>query len=426
MAKSTTAVSFYLPPGRIVMGDPHSVQENDQQGRKREHPTVFFGVAVPKTTPGINEVIGLINQVARNHYANNPGIMEQINQGLNAPNFAWKVDDGDSAKNKDREGCAGCWIFRFSTSIFPLKCGDSQDNPIDPTMIKCGYYIDVVGSVDANKLTDKNAGVYLNPNGVRLLGYGKEIASGPTVGQLFAGKAAALPVGASALPVAGSPMPGAPAPMTTTPAAPGAAPMPGVAPMAGMPGVPAPAAPPAPGFAGGVTPPPPAPAAPPPAPVTIADIQAQSAALAAQAGVQHYPGHRVRPDRTGYDPDPTPAPIATPPAPMTNGGAVAGASSVPTAQVYDPMMPGAAAPGVPAGAMPGVALGTPPNGSTTVSPSNPPAGVVPHPGFLTPPAAPQSPDDISAALAAQAGVQHHAGWRIRPDRTGYDPNPAVG
>jgi hypothetical protein len=409
MAKSTTAVAFYLPPGRIVMGDPHSIQENDQQGRKREHPTVFFGVAVPKTTPGIDQVIGLINQVARSYYGNMPQIMEQINQGLNAPNFAWKVDDGDSQKNAGREGFAGSWIFRFSTSIMPLKCGDSQDNPIDPTMIKCGYYVDVVGSVDANKLTDKNAGVYLNPNGVRLLGYGKEIASGPTVGQLFAGKAAALPPGASALPVAGSPMPGAPAPVTPPPAP---------APMAGMPGVTAPAAPPppAPGFAGGVTPPPPP--APPPAPVTIEQIQAQSAALAAQAGVQHHPGYRINAARNGYDPDPMPAPIAPPPAGMPNGGAVAGA--------YDPMMAGVAGvPGVPAGATPGqAALGTPPNGlTTTVSPTNPPPGVQPHPGFLTPPAA-QSPDEISAQIAAASGLQHYPGYRWNGAQ--YVPNPAVG
>lgn len=414
MAKSTTAVAFYLPPGRIVMGDPHTIQENDQQGRKREHPTIFFGVAVPKTTPGVTEVIGLINQTARNYYANMPAIMEQINQGLGAPNFAWKVEDGDSQKNAGREGFAGSWVFRFSTSLFPLKCGDANDAPIDPKGIKCGDYVDVVGSVDANKLTDKNAGVYLNPNGVRLLGYGKEILSGPTVGQLFAGKAASLPAGASAIPVASTPAPGAPGPMATT-----------TPPMAGMPGVTPPPAAAGPGFATGATPPappaPPPPAPPAPAPVTIEQIQAQSAQLAAQAGAQHYPGHRIRPDRSGYDPDPTPsvAPIAPAPAPMPIGGPVVGA--LPPS---DPMMAGVAGvQGVPAGAMPLAASTAPAGSPATVSPTNPPPGVQPHPGFLNP-APTQTPDEISAGIAAQAGLQHYSGYRWNGAQ--YVPNPPVG
>lgn len=420
MAAKVQATQFYLPTGRIVMGDPHSIQENDQQGRKREHPTVFFAVAVPKTDPYVNGILGTINQVARTYYQNMPHIMDQINKGLIAENFAWKVDDGDSQKNAGREGFAGCWVFRFSTSIFPVKCGDSQNNPIDPTMIKCGYYVDVSASVAPNTLTDKNAGVYLNPNGVRLLGYGQEIQSGPTIGQMFKDKPAALPPGASAVPVAtGNPL-GAPAPMA--PGAPSG--MPGTAPAG------APASPP-PGFANGMTPPPAATTAPPPPPpsvaaaappLTVEQIQAQSAQLAAQAGVQHYPGHRIKPDRSGYDPDPTPAPIAATPAPMTNGGAVAGA--LPPSSP-DPMTGGVAAPGVPAGAQPGqAALGTPPLGSPTVSPTNPPAGVQPHPGFLQPPNQ-QSPDEVSAGIAAANRVQHYPGYRYDVGSNSYQPNPVA-
>lgn len=419
MAAKIQATKFYLPVGRIVMGNPYDIQENDQQGRKREHPTIFFGVAVPKTNPDVSGILGLLNQTARQHYQHNPTIMAQIERGLQAENFAWKVDDGDSDKNKGREGFAGCWVFRFSTSIIPVKCGDSASNPIDPSMIKCGYYVDVDGSVAPNGLTDKNAGLYLNPNGVRLLGYAQEIQSGPTIGQMFKDRPAVLPPGASAVPVASNPNPGGmPAPIATPPA--GA--------MPGMPGTtaapPAPAATP-PGFANGMTPPPAAAAPPPPppaslAPTTVEQIQAQSAELARLAGVQHYPGHRIKADRSGYEPDPTPAPIAAPPAPMANGGLAAGA--LPPS---DPMTGGAVAPGVPAGAQPGqAALGTPPLGSPIASPTNPPAGVQPHPGFLQPPAT-KTPDEISAEIAAGLGVQHYPGYRCRPDRSGYDPNPAA-
>lgn len=415
MAAKTQAVQFYLPPGRIVMGSTHEVQTKDQQGRDREKPTIFFAVAVPKTDPNVAAILTTINQVAWAHYQNITHIADQLKQGLNAPNFAWKVEDGDSAKNKDREGFAGCWVFRFSTSIFPIKAGDVNNSPIDPAMIKTGYYVDVSASCAPNGLTDKNAGVYLNPNGVRLLGYGKEIQTGPTIGQMFAQHTPQLPPGASALPVAdGNPL-GGPAP---------------AAPPAGMPGVgapPPPATPPAPPPAGlGAS----APAAPPPPPVmTVEQIQAESAALAAAAGVQHYPGHRIKPDRSGYDPDPTPAPTAATPGGPITPGMTANPLGGPVAGVSPPSSPTppagiAGASGVPAGASPGPALGTAPNGSPGIaSPSNPPAGVQPHPQFLNPPAAPKTPDEISAEIAAANGVQHYPGYRLDVTSRQYLPNP---
>jgi hypothetical protein len=421
MAAKIPSTPFYLPPGRMVMGDLVSLQENDQQGRKREHPTVFFGVAVPKTDARVNGVLEIIRNVAWSHYQHTPGIKDQIALGLAAPNFAWKVDDGDSEKNKDREGFAGCWIFRYATTIIPVKAGDSQDNPIDPAVIKCGFYIDVSSSVAPNGLTDKNAGVYLNPVGVRLLGYGKEIQWGPTIKQMFAQHAATLPPGASALPVGDNAPLGGPAPIASgTPTAPSN-------PLAGAPLGGQPAAPGGPGFATGATPPPPGGgvAAPPPpmtaAPaVTVEMVQAYSAQLAQAAGVQHYPNFRIKPDRSGYDPDPLPtapgAVASNPPAPS--------APVAPSAPAGNPMgnpLGGASAAAVPAGAQPAGVPSMPPPGSPTASLSN---GVQPHPGFLQPPPH-KTPDEVSAEMAAAMGVQHHPGWRIRPDRTGYDPNPAA-
>lgn len=413
MAAKGNNTPFFLPPGRVVQGSLYDLQTKDQQGRPRDKPTIFFAVAVPKTDPGVAEVLSIINTTAWEHYKNIPHIAEQLKLGLGAVNFAWKVEDGDAVKNNGREGFAGCWVFRFSTSIYPVKTGDSNGNPIDPAMIKRGYYVDVVGNCAANELTDKNAGVYLNPNGVRLLGYGQEIQDGPTVGQMFANRPAALPAGASALPVAPANPGGAPAPIAGTPGAP--------PPLGGTPAAPQPPA--GPGFAGGVTPPPPMMVAPPAPAQTAEQI---SAALAAQLGVQHYPGHRIRPDRSAYDPDPTtpppPAPTAAAPAPMGLGGAVAGVSPL-----SNPTPPGlAGVPGVPAGASPGPsALGTVPPGSTTAYPSNVPPGVQPHPGILQPPAQPvQTQDDISAGIAAANGVQHHPGWRFDVATRQYAANPA--
>lgn len=429
MAAKTNQNPFFLPPGRVVQGSLFELQTKDQQGREREKPNIFFAVAVPKTDPEVAAVLSIINQTAYTYYQNIPHIKEQLLQGLNAPNFAWKVDDGDSTKNAGREGFAGCWIFRFSTSIFPVRTADSQNNPIDPSMIKRGYYVDVGGNCAANELTDKNAGVYLNPNAVRLLGYGKEISEGPTAAQVFAGRAAVLPAGASALPVATGTPGGAPAPMTQ-PAAPG------TPPAGGFPGIGAPA-----------SPPPPAGPVAPPAPVQTPEQI--SAALAAQLGVQHYPGHRIRPDKSGYDADPTGAPVAvvspTPPGvptsqaplgtspaqvgqPVTPMLGVGGATNAYPTSPAAPTTPGfAGAPGVPAGASPGpAALGIGQPGLTTVSPSSPPAGVAPHPGFLTPPQ--RTVEQIqaeSAQMSASIGWAHTPGYRPNAARNAWEADPVM-
>jgi hypothetical protein len=431
MAAKANQNAFFLPPGRVVMGSLYDLQTKDQQGREREKPNIFFGVAVPKTDPEVAAVLNIINQTAWGHYQNITHIADQLKQGLDAPNFAWKVEDGDSKKNAGREGFAGCWVFRFSTSIYPIKTGDSQNNPIDPSTIKCGYYVDIAGNCAPNELTDKNAGVYLNPVVVRLLGYGKEIQQGPSVAQAFATRAAVLPAGASALPVATGTPGGAPGPMgqPATPAAPGGFP--------GIGGAPAPAAP---GFAAG-------PIAPP------APVQTQeqiSAALAAQLGVQHYPGHRIRPDRSAYDPDPTPGvqsaaasptppamgtyqpPLGTsPPAAGQPATGMPGAGGATTAYPSNPMLGGVAAPGVPAGASPGpAALGTPAPGFPAIaSPSNPPAGVQPHPGFLTPPAPVQRTVQMiqaeSAAMSAAIGWAHAPGFRPNAARNAWEADPVM-
>lgn len=417
---ANTPVNFYLPPGRVVGGNLKEPQTKDQQGRDREKPALYFAVAVPKTDARVTEILNTIANVARSFYGNHATIKPQIDMGLNAHNFAWKVSDGDGPKDKDRPGRAGCWIFHFSTSFESIPCGDSQNNQIDPGTIKPGYYVDVSASVKANELLDKNAGVFLNPRGVRLLAYGEEIPLGQTIGQMFADVPAVLPAGGSALPVAsGNPLGGAPATAGATPPPPPPA-------GAGMMGTGTPPAPPA---AAGMTPPPPPgtmapPPPPPPAPaapvVTVEMIQAESARLSAAIGWPHQPGFRPNAARTAYEPDPTPtaAQAALAPTAAAPGGMGGTGHAVASSTASNPLA--AAAPGVPAGAQPGnAALGTNPLGSTTVSPGN---GVSPHPQFLTPPVT-QSPNEISAAIAAANGVQHYENYRFDPASRQYLPNP---
>ena len=80
---------------------------------------------------------------------------------------------------------------------------------------------------------DSTAGIYLNPNAIRRLGFGEAIASSVSASTAFAGQQAAVPQGATQMPTAAgaAPMPGVGMPMA-------AAPMPMAAP--------APVAPPAP------------------------------------------------------------------------------------------------------------------------------------------------------------------------------------
>lgn len=367
---------FYIGPGRVVQGSLHEPVTVDQNGKPRDKPQIFFAVAVPKGEQCNAIAWQIMNATARDGYRNERGIMPEVERGLGAVNFSWKLEDGDSEKNKGREGFAGCWVYKFATSIIPIKTANNRNEPISPTEIKCGDYVDVMASCAINGLKDKNAGLFMNPRAVRLLGYGTEIQQGQSAAQMFAAVPAILPPGASALPVAaGLPPTGVAAPASPAPA-------PVAPPAVAAPASPAPVAPP-PVAA-------PAPAAPPPPAQTKESIEAESAAIAAAAGQQHYPGYRLRADRSGYDPDPTPAPAAP-------------------------------APAVPAGAAPVSAPATAPNGSTIASPINPPPGVSPHPGFLNP----KTPDEVSAEIAAAHNVQHYSGYRFNPATRAYDPNPAA-
>jgi hypothetical protein len=233
------------PVGRLISGDPWTKQTTDQNNRpiSEEKQSYWFAVAIEKNAPGMNEMLGLLFKAAQAGYANAPHIMAQINTGLAAAAFSWKVVDGDEMRANPTSGQqelrwkhgAGCWIAKFSTTlpIASAKYHGAVPTYCDPSEIKRGYYVTVPFSTSANGNQDHTAGVYLNPQTICLVGYGPEIVGGPTLEQqLGAGPGAYMPAG-----------------MTKTPQAPGGAPqlapppsgMPAPAPVpSGMPG-PAPA-----------------------------------------------------------------------------------------------------------------------------------------------------------------------------------------
>jgi hypothetical protein len=265
---------FLLTGARFVLGSLTEKQTKDQQGRDRANPILFAAFAVDKRTPGVDAHIGNIIGYARHTYGFVPN-GQQVGPRLAQPNFmsksgfAWKLKDGDADSAwAQREGCRGCWIFLCQTSLDTIRCCDQNNAQLDPKAIGLGDYCDVYIGVQVNGEVGETAGIYLNPNGVRLVGYGQRIVpAGQSFDQMF-GQPAQLPPGASPTPVGGAPVPQgwqAPqaAPQGYGQAAPGYAPPPnptpapqgGYAPTAGYgnAGAPAPAgqygAPPQQGYA---------------------------------------------------------------------------------------------------------------------------------------------------------------------------------
>lgn len=267
---STAQTPILFPPGRMVMGSLYKPQDKDAQGAplviktgpNKGQPTVkyFFAAAIPKK-PG------------ETHWASTEwgakiwalGHASWPQGQAQTPTFAWKVDDGDSAipnkrgrKNVETEGYAGHWVVNFSSSYAPkIVNSDGSQYLLEPDAVKCGYYIEVLGSISTNN-NPTNPGVYVNHNVVAFRGVGTEIRTGIDPRTVGFGKAAA-PAGATAAPTgnAMAPPPAAPAAVAPPPAAP-IAPPPAttVQPHPAFMGAPsAPAAPP----------PPPAAAPPPPA-----------------------------------------------------------------------------------------------------------------------------------------------------------------
>lgn len=271
---------FLTPVGRIVWGHPLKPQKKVDQNTKqpvlrdgKEVEQWAFGLAIPKDQFA-QSVWPYMQQEAATGYPNGvPG------------KFSWKYKDGDTdtdAKGNlysTYEGRAGCYILTISTEAFAppvYKQENGQYQQIEAHEIKTGDFVAVNLNLKVNVPTNHThtPGLFVNPNGVILVGYGDEIVSSSfDPNEAFGGQQFQLPPGASATPTMGSaPLPsgmsGAPAPVAAPQPVQQSAPLPNAGVQSQQPASTAPAntmPPPATGFVqnAGVPPVQPAPVAAP-------------------------------------------------------------------------------------------------------------------------------------------------------------------
>ena len=237
------------PVGRLISGDPWTKQTTDANNREipPEKQSFWFAVAIEKNAPGMDEMLGLMFKAAQAGYGQAPQIMAQINMGLAATSFSWKIADGDEMRANATTGeqelrwkhGQGCWVVKFSTTlpIASAKFMGGVPTYCDPSEIKRGYFVTVPFSTSANGNMDHTAGVYLNPQTVCLVGFGPEIVGGPSLEQqLGAGPGAYMPAGMSQTPQ----LPSGAAPAPAPSGMPAPQPQPGPAPVGNGSGMPTP------------------------------------------------------------------------------------------------------------------------------------------------------------------------------------------
>lgn len=236
---------FVTPVGRLVQGSVFDANTTDNKGQplivktgpNKGQPTQnhFMAVAFPKTQAAWflepDPFWMMIYNEGRQGY---PQHFNPQTGACNHPRFAFKVMDGDGVDNdgkpnNTKEGFAGHWIVKFSTTICPKGVFNGKYlNPQDAAeknAIKRGHFVRVMGSMRPN-IGSEVPGIYLNQSGVEWIAYGPEIISGPDALAAFAAapKPQQLPPGATMTPPAGAAMP-------AMGAVPGGVP-PGVAPQA--------------------------------------------------------------------------------------------------------------------------------------------------------------------------------------------------
>jgi hypothetical protein len=310
-------VNITSPVGRIVAGSLYKPNTTDFDGKPLVYKTgsdagkprvqFFFAIAIPKN-PG--ETHWAYSEWGKQIWAVGNTAFPQAAQ---RPDFAWKVEDGDSMipnkrnrKPAEQEGWKGCWVIKFTSSFAPTiykQEGSSWIQLTEPEAVKPGYFVQVAFTVDGNG-QQGNPGVYLNPSMICFRAYGAEINFGPNVQDAGFG-AAPLPAGASLTPP----------PASTLPAAPAAA-------------VGAPPAPPLPQYAGM----PPAAAAPPPVPVYPQPgfVQMPPPAQSPIVPVAALPS----PPLAGSSVAPPPIPVATPVATVSPSKRMTAAAGAVTYEAY--------------------------------------------------------------------------------------------
>jgi len=221
----TDRVELLTPVGRLVQGSLYTPNDTDalgnpltiKTGAKAGQPTqsFYFAVAIAK---GSEQHWSQTEWGAKIYSV---GVAGFPNGHYQQPSFAWKIVDGDSQipdskgrKPCDREGYAGHWVLKFSSSFAPKivnRDGSKEITQKDHTNL--GDYVQVLANVAPNN-SPQTPGIYLNHIYVAHSGYGERISVGPDPKSVGFGQAP-LPPGASITPPTG--ITTTPAPLTTTP-----------------------------------------------------------------------------------------------------------------------------------------------------------------------------------------------------------------
>lgn len=210
---------FLTPIGRLVQGDPFEAQTKNMQGQPlmtmSGQPTqrFFIAVAFAKTDQAFPAFYQKLVETARGSF---PALFNAQGQ-CSHPRFSWKLMDGDGVddngkSNATKEGFAGHWVVKFSSSFAPrcFHAGHYQPHEQiqDPRAIQRGYFVRVAGTTEGNENPTK-PGLYVNLSMVELAGVGPIISSGPDASAVFGGAVAQLPAGAQPLPMNAGALPGA-------------------------------------------------------------------------------------------------------------------------------------------------------------------------------------------------------------------------
>ncbi len=234
-----------FPVGRFVGGSMTELRKTDHNNKPiaEDKWSFDFSVAFDKVNPDgspglIVPVMQQIVEYTKQCYAQQPAIVARVDQWWTTlDGMSMKIGDGDAPNKKGQynDNTRGKFVVYFSTQ-FDVKTCDVNYQQINPAMIKRGWFVDLTGTVGPNMLLDHNAGVYMNPEWVRLIAEGDEIVGGRSAEDAFANRTAPAQLPAGARPVGSTPQAtGAPGNGAPGNGAPGAA-QPGQQPQQGLPG----------------------------------------------------------------------------------------------------------------------------------------------------------------------------------------------
>lgn len=213
--------STITPVGRIVQGNPlvgnqakddHGALVFNQDGTPKLN--YYMGLAIAKQDPAAQQLIAKIDAEARAAW---PNLFDPATGECRDKKFSIKYFDGDGFDHNgkafaEREGMAGHWIIRLQSN-YPLRSYDGMAGNVeitDPERIYRGCYAVAAIEVKTNGATGTNTrGLYINSQGVQMVGHGERILGGANPDELFGAAGAAIPQGAYV-----------PAGMSTTPVAP--------------------------------------------------------------------------------------------------------------------------------------------------------------------------------------------------------------